>query len=419
MGPKYDTIVIGSGPAGLMSAIFASDKKRKILIVEKMKKPSLKLLSTGNGSCNITNNSSNDEFIEKFGHGYSTGRFTSPALNFFSKNELIQFFEALNLKIETEDGFRYFPKSHKSSSVLNCLLRKLEDLNVDILYNSKVNKIFTKNSKIDSIQIENKRFETTNVILACGGLGYPLLGGSSSGYELAKQVGHSITELNPGMVRLETLEKWTSKCKADTLPKVTLQVNIPKYKKYKQTGDLIFTDKGIMGPVVLDLSRDLTPLIKSIGNVPISIKPAKIKDKNSWVKIFKQWKIDKSGTKIINLISIYFPNSISKVLLDILNIPHQVKFKDISAKSRDELANIFLNIPLTITGSEGFDKAMVTRGGIKLKEINPNTLESKIVKNLYFCGELIDIDGPCGGYNLQWAFSSGALAGKSIKTMAT
>ena len=268
-----------------------------------------------------------------------------------------------------------------------------------------------KNEDIFEVKTQTDTFRAHAFVVATGGKGYAKLGATGEGYEIAQGLGHSVTKLYPAMMPLFVKESWVADCTADTIGKAELQVALKKHHNKKASGDLIFTKNGIRGPVVLDFAREITPLFDEFLEIPISINLIKGKDENYLVELFK-----KENTKnLLEVLEEIVPRSITKALCEFYTIDWNLEYKKLSGVDKTKLLQILTKTPLTVSGNEGFKLAMITRGGINLKEINPATMESKIVPNLYFAGEIIDIDGPCGGYNLQWAFSSGYLAGISIE----
>ncbi len=397
----YDVIVIGAGPSGMMSAISSARNGKKVLLLEKLPKIGAKLKATGGGKCNLTNTLNSEDFMASFGRN---GRFMRDALLNFSNKDLREFFMQIGVKTDCLDGFRIFPDSHNSGSVLNALESELKRLHVETICAVKIQKVeFNENFKVNE-------YCSKNIIIATGGLGYPVLGANGDGYRFAKDYGHKIMGLSPAMMPLHVKEDWVANCRADTIAKALIWVAIPKYKKLKAIGDLIFTKNGIRGPVVLDFSREITPLLKKYKEIPLHVNMINGKNEED---IFLHLKKNSDKT-ILENISILLPKSVSSELLKIVQIEPTCKYKNIDGKKRNELIKILVKTPLHVVGHDGFEKAMITRGGVSLKEIDPKTMQSRLVKGLYFCGEVVDLDGPCGGYNLQWSFSSGYLAGKSI-----
>ena len=403
----YDCVVIGGGPAGIMASISAAKDKNRVLLLEKLPKIAAKLKATGGGKCNLTNTLSTDEFMAKFG---KNGRFMSHALEIFNAKDLRDFFESIGVETIARDGFRVFPVNHSSSIILSALDDELKKLNVEVESNVNIKEI--KKDEIFTIFSEEKAYKTKNIILATGGLGYPTLGATGDGYTFAKAFGHEVTSLHPAMMPLFTKEKNFASCKADTIAKAILKVDIPKYKKLKLTGDLIFTNNGIRGPVVLDFARELTPILAKHNEVPLLISFLKGMNEEQIYNHLKN-EITKNPTNtVLENLSTILALSVALEICNICEINPNDKFKNIDGLKREKLIKTLAWTPLTVIGHEGFKNAMITRGGVELKEIDSKNLQSKITQGLFFCGEVVNIDGPCGGYNLQWSFSSGFLAGK-------
>ncbi len=399
----YDLIVIGSGAGGIMSAITAGQNAKKVLLLEKLPTIASKLKATGGGKCNITNTLSNEEFMSRFG---KNGRFMQDALNSFDNNQLIEFLKSIGVDTHAPDGFRVFPTSHNSKTIVSALEKKMQELNIELKCSQKVIQLLKEDNTIVGVKTQDNRYKTKNVILATGGLGFSTLGAEGDGYKLSEEVGHKVTELYPAMLPLHTKERWVENCRADTIAKVKIKVDMKKHKKLQASGDLIFTKKGIRGPVVLDFAREVTPLISKYGEVPIVINMTNGKNEDDLQNYLKTQKTD-----ILDALSMLIPTSLALEICKLVDIKTDITFSKIDGAKREKLLKILAWTPLTLIGSDGFKMAMITKGGISLKEINPKTMQSKIINGLYFCGEVIDIDGPCGGYNLQWSFSSGYLAG--------
>ena len=405
----YDLIVIGAGAAGMMSSIVAARKGKKVLLLEKLSKIASKLKATGGGRCNLTNTLSNEEFMTRFGRD---GRFMQDALKEFDYKKLIIFLDEIGIETHAPDGFRIFPTSHSSSTIIEGLQKEMKRLNITILCNQKVTRLLSTGRHIDGVKTESQTYLAPHVIVATGGLGYPVLGAEGDGYTLANELGHKVTELSPAMMPLKTKEEWVKNCRADTIAKVELKVTLKKHKKLRAKGDLIFTNSGIRGPVVLDFAREITPLLKKYGEVPILLNLTKGKNEEEIRQHFKN--LLKKGDKstVLELTTSLLPEALSRELCKLADIQADEKYKKVDGERRDRLISLLAWTPLTINGHDGFRLAMITRGGISLKEINPKTMQSKLIDGLYFCGEVMNLDGPCGGYNLQWSFASGYLAGE-------
>jgi len=411
MNMSKQTIIIGAGASGMMSAIIASRNNHKILLLEKLPKIGAKLKATGGGRCNLTNTLSNENFMASFGR---EGRFMTPALEAFDYKKLQEFFKSIGVDTHAPDGFRIFPIGHNSSTIIKALESEMKRLNVTVLCSQKVESLKHNGTKVIAVKTKDNIFEADNIIIATGGMGYPMLGAEGDGYSLAKEVGHKISPLHPAMMPLKTEESWVENCRADTIAKVEMRVDIKKYKKLHAKGDLIFTKNGIRGPVVLDFSREITPLLSKFDKVPILVNLTKGMNQEQIRKHFKDKIKEDNNHTTQTLIETLLPPSLTLELCKLANADPTIGLNRLTGVIRDNLIQILAWTPLTIIGHDGFKMAMITRGGVSLKEINPNTLESKKIDNLYFCGEVLNLDGPCGGYNLQWAFASGFLSASSI-----
>ena len=397
----YNLIVVGSGAAGLIGAINAARRGKKVLLLEQLPNLASKLKATGGGRCNLTNTLDNESFMKSFG---KSGRFMRDALNTMDYKALMEFFKEIGVETHIPDGFRVFPKTHSSNTIIDALKKELENQKIQVQTDTKVIDI-KKIENIFYLKTSQETYQSDNILLATGGLGYPKLGATGEGFKIVKNLGHTVTELHPAMMPLHTKETWQGNCTADTIAKVDIKVDLPnkKLQKLKASGYLIFTKKGLRGPVILDFAREITPFLKDLKEVPILISLTKMDENEILNHIKKQ-----------NSLQGLLPKSVLNELCKLCNIDPNTNYKNLQGKSKDKLIKLLAWTPFTITGHDGFNQAMITRGGISLKEINPATMESKLIKGLYFAGEIIDIDGPCGGYNLQWSFSSGYLVGKNI-----
>ncbi len=404
---KYDLIVIGSGPAGLMCAIQAAQRKLKTLIIEQLPTLAAKLKATGGGRCNLTNTLDNNSFISKFGRQH---RWMLNAINLFDHHSLITFFNQLEVDTHAPDGIKVFPTTHKSDTIVNALIKKAKKENITILTNTKLTDILIQNKHIVGIKTQSNHYQCTNVTLATGGLGYPHLGSTGEGFKLAKKVGHSITSLYPAMLPLKTQEKWVAHCTADTIAKATIKIN----KKIIANGDLIFTKTGLRGPAILDCSREITPLLATQQKVNLLINLTKGLNEEEIAQQLNKHQLANKNATVLDSIKTMLPNSVAKELCKLSGCNSQKRLTKQTGKHKIALFKILTWTPLTIIGHDGFAKAMITRGGINLKEVDCNTMQSKLIKGLFFCGEILDLDGPCGGYNLGWCFTSGYTAGISI-----
>ena len=404
---NYSLIVIGAGPAGMIASIIASRRGNDVLLLEKLPKIGAKLKATGGGRCNLSNTLSDEEFMSSFGR---EGRFMSHALEIFNSKNLQIFFKEIGVETHIPDGFRIFPIGHNSSTIINALKVEMDRLGVEVLCSQKVKKLIYDQEKILGVTTQIDNFYAPKIIIATGGMGYPTLGAEGDGYSLAQSVGHTTTSLHPAMMPLQTKERWGKNCRADTIAKVELRVDIKKYKKLYAKGDLIFTKNGIRGPVVLDFSREITPLLAKFDEVPLLMNLTKGMNEEQIRVHFKKELQKNQNHTTLSLLETLLPTSLSIELCKLALASTDVTLGKLPAKNRDQLIRLLAWTPLTINGHDGFKMAMITRGGIPLKEIEPKTMQSKKIDGLYFCGEVMNLDGPCGGYNLQWSFASGYMA---------
>ena len=282
---KYDLIVIGSGAAGIISAIVAAREGKTVLLLEKLSKIASKLKATGGGRCNLTNTLRNEDFMARFGRD---GRFMQDALAAFDNKALVSFMDEIGVETHAPDGFRIFPTSHSSATIISALEQEMKRVKVEILCNQRVERLLLVGERISGIKTQDKQFSTEKIIIATGGLGYPVLGAEGDGYNLASELGHKVTDLSPAMMPLRTKEEWEKNCRADTIAKVELRVDLKKHKKLRAKGDLIFTNHGIRGPVVLDFAREVTPLLKKYAEVPLLLNLTKGKNEDDIQKYFKK-----------------------------------------------------------------------------------------------------------------------------------
>jgi len=408
---SYELIVIGSGAAGIISAIMAAREGKKVLLLEKLSNISTKIKATGGGRCNLTNTLSNEDFMARFGRN---GRFMQDALLAFDNKELVLFMAEIGVETHAPDGFRVFPTSHSSATIISALSKEMDRVNIRVITNQRVERLLLCGKHIEGVKTQDTSYSAPKVIVATGGLGYPVLGAEGDGYILAEELGHKVTELSPAMMPLKTQETWVGKCRADTIAKVELRVDIKKHKKLRAKGDLIFTKSGIRGPVVLDFAREVTPLLKKYGKVPLLLNLTKGMNEEQITNHLKDKALQNPELNIVELTSTLLPEALSLELCKLAQVDLNATLSKVSGKSRASLISLLAWTPLTVNGHDGFRLAMITRGGISLKEIDPKTMQSKLVDGLYFCGEIMNLDGPCGGYNLQWSFASGFLAGKLL-----
>jgi len=390
-----------------MAAIAAASAGSQVTVCEQLNQPGAKLLASGGSKCNLTNVLPTMELSGRFGR---QGRFMLPALNLLSPDALRRFFAERGVATITEDGFHVFPKSNKASDILKVLLGECSTLGVKIETSAQVTGLKLANNRIAGVIMSDRQRSAEKVIIATGGKGYPVLGGRGIGYMLAEQAGHDIVTPLPALVGLRTVEAWPGQCAGISFSAVSVMINLPKYR-HPTAGELLFTHRGISGPAVIDLGGDISQLLQNCSSVPLAINLFADKNSTYWLEKFNEWQ-QKSGKKHLrNLLAQNMPQAIADVMCANAGLQEGAKAAEFNAAAREKLYQQLTAMPLRINATEGWEKAMVTRGGVALKKISPDTLESRLVSGLFFAGEVLDLDGPCGGYNLQWAFASGFLAG--------
>lgn len=408
---QTEIAVIGAGPAGIMAAITAASHDHRVTLFERNSSPGKKLLLTGNGRCNLTNTVPMNEFIKKF---QKRGNFLRTAFSTFTNTDLMEFFESRGLKLKVEDDGRVFPVTDKSKSVLEILLKELKKKSVKVIYNHRLHSIETIKEGFKLTFDQNDTFIARNVILATGGVSYVTTGSDGDGHKIAEESGHSITSLEPGIVPVKTQEFWVRELSGIQLKSVMATIKHSN-GKLKMEGDLLFTHKGLSGPMILDNSYSIVEILKRDGRIFLNIDmyPDMARDKLS--EEFLLAREEHGKVDLGNHMKLKLPNRMIPLFLEMAKAEPKLKMNQLGKKERNNILNLLKSFPLTITGYSSIDKAMVTCGGVSSKDFDPNTMESKIVGGMFFAGEILDGCGPSGGYNLQQAFSTGHLAGSMIK----
>jgi len=400
--------IIGAGPAGLTAAIHAAAKASQVVIVEKNTAVGRKLLLTGGGRCNLTHTGDIAEFVRRFG---KSGRFLRHALHEFSPADVIQFFAEHGLETKTFPDGCIFPVTERATDVRDILLAEAKKLGVTFLFGKSVTEIVRLENKF-KLQTVKETVIADKLIVATGGLSYPGTGSTGDGYRLAASLGHLIVKPYPVLVPLLTKEKWTADLAGTSLDNVTISAKTAK-AKLSSSGPMIFARDGIAGPAVQDFSRTVAELINTRKPVEshIDLLPgvtAEILDKKL-VSLFAE----NPRRSAANVLAVMLPRRLAENLFARVNVPEDTWASNVTKPQRRKLIELLKALPVTVTGTRPIAEATVTAGGIPLDQIDPKTMRSKICPGLFFAGELIDADGPCGGYNLQIAFSTGALAGNS------
>ena len=415
-------IVIGGGPAGMMAAISASDRGNKVTILEKMSSLGRKLLITGKGRCNITSSLDMQKFIE---NTPVNGKFLYSCFQNYTNQDIIGFLKEEGLDVKEERGNRIFPVTDKSLDVLKCFTKRLKELKVNVEYNTKVEELIvskdegTDKLKIDGVRTNDGIIKADKLILATGGKSYPLTGSTGDGYILAKNVGHTITQIKPSLIPLEAYEDdMCKKMQGLTLKNVGIIVkDIEKNKKiYSDFGEMIFTHFGISGPIVLSSSAHLTKYKNCAEKMKnkqikfiIDLKPALSEEKLE-ERILRDF-AELKNKQFKNSLDKLLPQKIIHIIVEKSLISPDKKVNEITREERKKLVKLLKNFELIIKNFRPIEEAIVTSGGVSVKEINPKTMQSKIVEGLYFAGEIIDVNSYTGGFNLQIAYSTGYTAG--------
>ena len=404
-------IVIGAGAAGTMAAGVAAQNGAEVILLERNEKIARKVMITGKGRCNVTNNvADTQEFISNIP---GNGRFLYGAFSSFNSQDTIDFFENYGVPLKVERGNRVFPVSDKAVDIVDALNRYITTNKVQ-RKTERVAKLIVEDNEIRGVETEfgNKYFADA-VIVATGGLSYPKTGSSGDGYELAKSVGHTVTELRPSLSALVCREGLCSECMGLSLKNVAIRVVDTQKKKeiYDDFGEMLFTHFGVSGPMILSASAHMRNMEKARYEIYIDLKPALNHEKLD-ARILRDF-ADNSNKSISNILALLVPKSLIVPILKLAHIKPSEKANQITKDMRKALIDVIKGIKLTIMDFNDISEAIVTSGGVKISEINPKTMESKICKGLYFAGEVIDCDGYTGGFNLQIAFSTGQLAGKS------
>lgn len=400
-------IVIGGGAAGIMAAGRAAELGADVLLLEKMPQIGVKISITGKGRCNLTSGEDMDRFIEAFGQN---GKFLRNAFARFFSNDLIDFFESIGVKTMLERGMRIFPLSGSAKDVVKTLSMYLNKQGVKVVPNTTVEEMIIKDNKVIGVDTDKGVFYGDAVILATGGASYPKTGSTGDGYIMAKKLGHAIIPIRPALVPLDVKEDYVKELQGLSLNHVTASVYLDNEKIAEAFGEMLFTHFGLSGPTILTLSKTVVDSLAN-GRVEVSIdlKPALSREKLD-LRFLRDIK-EHSNKNLDNMLKNLLPQSMIPVFVKLCGMPHDKKVHQITQKERAELIALLKDMRFTITGSRPLEEAIVTAGGISTKEIDPKTMESKIVKGLYICGEIMDVDAKTGGYNLQAAFSTGWVAG--------
>ena len=423
-------VVIGGGPAGMMAALAAAESGHEVVLLEKNEKLGKKLYITGKGRCNITNSGDMENL---FANVMTNAKFLYSAFYAYDNQMLMDFFKQEGLAIKIERGNRVFPVSDHSSDVINTLQRALKKAGVEVWIHTEAGNLLFEDREnfneldkkephqiISGVQLKRglvngeKTVIADAVIVATGGFSYQTTGSTGDGYRFARDMGHKVTEIHPSLVPFNTKEEYVKEMQGLALKNVTVRIYDGKKKLYEEFGEMLFTHFGVSGPLLLSASAMLAPKYTSKElKMEIDLKPA-LEEEQLDKRILKDFEESKNK-QFKNSVGKLFPSKMIPVILQLSGIDPDKKVNEITKEERAAFVKLIKAFPVTLNGLRDFNEAIITKGGVKVNEVNPSTMESKIVKNLYFCGEVLDLDALTGGYNLQIAWSTGHLAGTSIE----
>jgi len=412
----YHTVIIGAGPAGLIAGIEAYHPKQSIVILEKMHKTGIKLRISGKGRCNITNEEDMQSFLNRFG---KKGRFLKYAFSQFFNHDLLNYLNELGVPTKLERGGRYFPQSDRATDIVEAFEKKLRELKVPIAMKAHVTDLSRNDTGQFVLKVKQEAHETQvladQVCISSGGLGYPATGSTGEGYSMARAFGHTIVDTAPSLVPVLTAGDIARRAQGLSLRNISVSIWNDNKKETEMFGEMMFTRKGLTGPIILTLSETLVAMLDSKKKVHIKIdlKPA-LDHKKLDQRLLRELS-ENSKQNFRSLLKALLPIKLIDLFVDLLEIDPEKKLHQITGEERKRLRMLLKEFPMEVIGHDSYDHAIVTSGGVSLKEIDPTTMESKLVPRLYFAGEVIDVNGETGGYNLTSSWSTGFLAGRSMR----
>lgn len=410
---EQDVVIVGAGPAGMMAAITGAEQGCRVLVLEKNALSGRKLRITGKGRCNLTNDCDLEELMANIP---GNGKFLYSAFRQFSNRDIMEFFEDAGVPLVTERGNRVFPASNQAADVARALQKKAEALGVRFLFGTKVTELLLSSSA-DAVQVEGVRcgrecYRAPQVVLATGGISYPRTGSNGDGYRLAAQAGHRLVPPRPSLVALRSPETWISQLEGLSLRNVQLTLSYRGQTLYTEFGEMLFTNRGISGPLVLRASRHALERDYQELTVSLDLKPA-LSESKLEERIQRDFaKFDRR--QFANALGELLPSKMIPVMVARSGIPPSKQVNQITKEERRGLVTLLKHFTMPIEGSEGFDQAIVTAGGIAVSEVSPRSMESKLCHGLFLVGELLDVDAYTGGFNLTIAFSTGVAAGNHL-----
>lgn len=400
-------VVIGGGASGMMAAIKAAERGNRVTLLERNEKLGKKVFITGKGRCNVTTNKDVEEIIKNIP---GNGNFMYSALYTFTNYDLMQMIEAKGIKLKVERGDRVFPESDKSSDIIRCFERYLEDYRVNIRFNTRVLEIHTENGEVKGVKTcDGDYIPADAVILATGGKSYPLTGSTGDGYTIAEKLGHKITDIKPSLVPLVVKEGWIRDLMGLSLKNVSVSMKYKGKEIFSDFGEMLFTHFGISGPIIISGSRYALDYLPKEIDVYVDLKPA-LDHGELDKRILRDFEAVKNK-HFKNSLDELLPKKMIPVIINLSEIDPEKPVNSITREERMELIKLIKEFKVTVIDTRPIDEAIITRGGVSVREVNPSTMESKIIKGLYIVGELLDVDALTGGFNLQVAFSTGYCAG--------
>lgn len=406
-------IVIGGGAAGMMAAIQSADRGHHVLLLEQNEKLGKKIYITGKGRCNLTNACDTEDLFKSVLHN---GKFLYSAFYSFSNTQVTDFFESHGLVTKTERGERVFPASDHASDVIRTLQKVMEDRGVKLRLYTRVQELLTESeNRITGVRLSDGTIlKADAVIVATGGCSYPSTGSTGDGYRFARECGHQVTELRPALVPFETGEPWVKELQGLSLRNVRVRIRTGKKVLYEEFGEMLFTHYGVSGPLILSASSLVSGRMEQFPmSMEIDLKPAMTPEQLDR-RILRDFE-ENRNRQFKNGVQKLFPGKLLPVMVSLSGIHPDKKINEITREERRNFAALIKSLPMTLTGLRDFNEAIITRGGVSVKEINPSTMESRLVQGLYFAGEVLDVDALTGGFNLQIAWSTGYLAGDSVR----
>ena len=403
-----DVVVIGGGASGMMCSAVAAERGLDVILLEPNKVLGRKLRITGKGRCNVTNNCDIKDFLTNIP---GDGRFLYSALNRLSPRDTMELFESLGLKLKTERGNRVFPVSDNANDVAGTLQRYMHQNGVRIEHCSAKH-ILTENSAVIGVQTDAGVIDCRAAVICTGGLSYPLTGSKGAGYKMAQELGHTVTECRPSLVPLESDDDYCAQMQGFSLRNVTLSAFEDGKLIYKELGEMLFTHFGVSGPLVLSASSHMRNFGKANYTLSIDLKPA-LDEKKLDARLLRDFE-KYANRDFANSLGDLAGKAMIPVLIELSGIPADTKVNSITREQRHALLTLFKNFPVSISGPRPIDEAIVTSGGVSTKEINPRTMESKLISGLHFAGEVMDLDAYTGGFNLQIAWSTAYTAANSL-----